>query len=476
MEHQHLARSQAACATWLALFLASVAGTAARAMVPAAAALPANLQAPAALEAPPAAADADGEVAFLIERIVVEGVRRASPDLILEESLLTAGRTYSEAELQQAAYRIKRLPFVLGAHFSLRKGSARGRYELVITVEEINQVFLGLDSTAQLDHGLEGYGSGAVGARFFLGPHGVGYAAVEGNQARLGYTQYNLFGRRVFASVDYGRSASCCRGLTFDYGFDNALTSADVSGDQESWSLLLGFPLGPNQTVRFGVSSISVESESRFDLDILGERLRFENHSDSTTETAEVRWVWDTTDDPVVPRRGRVVSVGANADRNHVESTGATITLSQGVRTDQRSAVRSHEAGVVLAASQYWALDSRQTLGLSANLAAARAETTLEFSAVEAQELGPIKSEFSANQQRLVVTASHFVNLWGPLAARRYGDLRLETRLSSGVGLRQAEALDDNNEFLGVGLSVGLVLRNRWGLFRFTLGYELVEG
>ena len=83
---------------------------------------------------------------FPIERITVEGARHASPDLIVAESLLRAGQSYTETVLRQGVYRVRRLPFVRAARFSLRKGSERGSYELVITVEETHRVFFGAEA------------------------------------------------------------------------------------------------------------------------------------------------------------------------------------------------------------------------------------------------------------------------------------------------------------------------------------------
>ena len=71
---------------------------------------------------------------FLIEKITVEGPKEAAANIVRAETLLRAGETYSEDQLRQAVYRVRRIPFVLDATFSLRKGSQRGAYELLIEV------------------------------------------------------------------------------------------------------------------------------------------------------------------------------------------------------------------------------------------------------------------------------------------------------------------------------------------------------
>ncbi len=80
---------------------------------------------------------------FVIEKIVVEGVRHGSEKIVAAETLLTPGETYSEAQLQQALHRVERLPFVVQAELSLRRGSERGRFELLIAVTEAKPVFYG---------------------------------------------------------------------------------------------------------------------------------------------------------------------------------------------------------------------------------------------------------------------------------------------------------------------------------------------
>ena len=94
-------------------------------------------------------ARADEPVRFLIESISIEGARYSSPRILIAESRLTEGRSYSEAELRDAMFRIKRLPFVLHTDFRLAKGTERGRYVLVIAIEETKPLFLRIDSIHQ---------------------------------------------------------------------------------------------------------------------------------------------------------------------------------------------------------------------------------------------------------------------------------------------------------------------------------------
>src|SRR4051812_46655659 len=78
---------------------------------------------------------------FLIERIDVRHLVHASADVVRAESRLREGQQYDENELRDANNRIKRLPFVLDAAFTLERGSVRDAYVLAITINETKPFF-----------------------------------------------------------------------------------------------------------------------------------------------------------------------------------------------------------------------------------------------------------------------------------------------------------------------------------------------
>ena len=161
---------------------------------------------------------------FLIERITVEGTKEAAANIVRSETLLRAGDSYSEGQLRQAIYRIHRLPFVLDASFSLRKGSRRGAYELVIEVQPARWFFYDLwfrgfafDQPLDLEgnEAFRGYRSSAsvgsvAGARRFVGRSGVLFAALDSEEGiQAGFTQYDLLHRGILASVGVSRNVCC---------------------------------------------------------------------------------------------------------------------------------------------------------------------------------------------------------------------------------------------------------------------------
>ncbi|MEO1088558.1 MAG: hypothetical protein AAFY88_30360, partial [Acidobacteriota bacterium] len=162
------------------------------------------------------------EPTFLVESIRVDGLERASAELIVAESLLEPGFEYVESELQQAVFRIQRLPFVLDATFLIERGTERGRYRLVIQVEEIKRWFFGEDgvftqftNSVAFDNPIADdwtfSSSPLAGIRLFAGRYNVFFAALSGGSvgAQVGYTRYNLFDRRIVFNLGL-TAGGCC--------------------------------------------------------------------------------------------------------------------------------------------------------------------------------------------------------------------------------------------------------------------------
>jgi hypothetical protein len=258
---------------------------------------------------------------YRIESISVTGARRASaPRVIVAESRLLAGRDYSEDDLRDAVRRIKRLPFVLEARPTLRRGSLPGLYELVLQVEETSP-FAG---TAALWLGLDGgphFGTTSLSADRFVGAssrlfvsgtlediwHGSVQAfGPEGDPAvftfpprivktaALGFQQYDVLGRGSRLSLDVS-------------------TQADSSWRTERAGTSLLLPVGRNHSVvvatRFARRKGDLEPAGPPPTGF-GERLqtRFNPDLVRVTNTSSVRWIYNTTEDPFAPLEGTFLS------------------------------------------------------------------------------------------------------------------------------------------------------------------------
>ncbi len=414
---------------------------------------------------------------FFIETITVEGARFASSRLVLSESLLQPGRAYSEDELRLGVYRLKRLPFILEARFSLRKGSVRGTYELVITVEEPRRFFLGLDATAVPEEDWSGVGRGAVGLRTFAGANGVAFVALEGDELRAGYTHYNLFGKNLFASLEVGGKSSCCRGIAFEFGDETSLDRGGLGSGVDPFELTLkgdttgklaftlGLPLGKSQGLRFVLRNEESERNRFFSvLEALGSSAAVEVLAEETQrQEAELRWLSDTTDDPVVPTRGRLITVALAGVDNQRDT--AVVSPGAGGRISVEEGSRSFEARSAM--RLYWPLPKGQALSFGW-------EATLSRERNTSSAPGGIARQDNSTDSDAEIWVGYSRDLWGRDLTRRFGSLRLEVRVLPGVA---ASTVNDDGESsfeveLTHEIEASVVFRSGWGLFRLRLLYD----
>jgi hypothetical protein len=152
----------------------------------------------------------------------VRNAHRVLPSVIAAQTLLRIGRAYSEEDVRAAVARLERLPFLASADYSLENGV------VVITVREMRPFsFLGdgrfivLDETSSLPQKTDydytdpttQWKDAALGVRWLVGGHGYAHAAMTVLRTRqgfaknyaaweFGYTHHDLFGTRLFATVN----------------------------------------------------------------------------------------------------------------------------------------------------------------------------------------------------------------------------------------------------------------------------------
>ncbi len=246
---------------------------------------------------------------FYIETITVEGLIRASSVILVSESRLETNQEYTESQLRQAVYRINRLPFVVESRFSLRKGSERNTYELVITVEETERFFFGVDLRGSHREYASRYGSFedssadsrlTAGIRQFIGAGGVLYGSVQpgynsaGDQGVVGtysagYTQYNLFDKPISLTL----------GLSYQ----------DANFRIERYSFGLAFQLPRSQKLQLSWHASSSDFTS-FCVSDPSEPV-IPCTSSSSSQNILLDWRYDTSDDLLFPTHGTVISATA---------------------------------------------------------------------------------------------------------------------------------------------------------------------
>ena len=276
------------------------------------------------------------QTSFVIERIDV-AESRVRPAIVRAETRLAAGRTYTTAQLDQAIYRVRRLPFVVDATYSLEPGSSPESRVMRISVADQGMFNYNLDvqgvamtggyATTTTGLGLRFFPAASGALDFSLG--GIGFSAGGGRgsghfgDVAAQYTAYGLFG------------TSACAGA-------GVITSYNSKDRLVSPLLLLGVPLTQTQTLR-------------------GTFVRNTDSSDRSTVVA-AHWLFETTDDPYFTRRGVAIAAGPQWQKLHFVgdfNPGTKFFFHVDDRTDSR--------GFDMTAAKYWPMAQHSAYWARAN-------------------------------------------------------------------------------------------------------------
>ncbi len=425
--------------------------------------------------------EAQDPARFLIETITVVGPKEAAATIVRAETLLEEGKTYTEDQLRQAVYRVHRLPFVLDASFALRKGSERGAYELMIEVQPARWFFfdhwirafrfdepLDIEESFRTDSSMRSTFDlgGLVGARLFVGRSGVLFGALDSEEGiQVGFTQYDLFHHGALASAGYSRTECCVREV-LPLALDPAFTSWSFDSSRKI-SLGLAVPLGGPQSVQLALSERRGDVSSRRNV-IVDPNAQvpviFFEDGELAYGRAEVKWVYDTSDDPLLPTRGLSLSAGLEAARFDGRDL---IALLPSVEGDlfPIPIPDFHSEQVVAAASaiRHWPVTPRQTV--SATGRAFGGTSRLENLMVRFEPPREVDLDTFGGSLGL----QHALNLKRSRRAGDLADLRLESGLEVGIERTSPDLGPSPLERFSAW--VGLVFRNQWGRVRVLLSY-----
>jgi hypothetical protein len=354
------------------------------------------------------------EERFLIERIDVRKLVHASADVIRAESRLQAGDAYAEADLRAASDRVRRLPFVLDAVFSLERGSVRDAYVLVITVSETRPLFFRYQLVPLFESQHASADNDAlVGARWFAGSRGVFHVAAIAHESdrpfessyvsgQAGYTRYGLFDDRAFAT------------LTLDH-FSPREThgrGGTVPGG------LMGIWLTDNQTLTLSYHGVDSGSNRR------------------TERIFESRLAYNTTNHPEFPSEGSLVSIApVFAWIDYLDPTKAAVH-------DFDVALEGH-------AARYWTVAEGYT-----------AAAILDGGLLHIEEKGALHRKLTPGYGTVALQLSRVIG------DDRADERRLELTLQGVSRHRQFVPLLSSTQ-----ASITWVRRNAWGTLRLGVGY-----
>ena len=438
------------------------------------------------------------EPEFVIETITVEGLRRFPPGIIIAKSLLVPGESYDEGELRDASKRIVRLPLILAADFELRKGSARGQYELVITVTEARRWFFGsgsefsswatpisisgLDTTNRVD--TERY---LAGYRVPVGGDGLFFVTLGGSDGTLslGYTQYDLFARSVIMSLNVAWSDCTdvreqsepneigedgCATELFTLGLDPTFSTWTLQGDNFRGRFNLSVPLQGNQSIRWLSTYRTVKSGLRRPAyrPTIESAYRFENEKELESSLA---WVQNTEDDSILPTRGRFLESGLSYRSLQAELDGVVEPFS--IADLDSKEIRAYFSG-----RRHWPLTRKTTLSLTGNAHAG--QSRIRNVPLESGEIVTDTLDVWGGSASL----QHGWFLWQvyngkpkhPWRRARWRQLRWENRAEVFFAGTSPSFDQLENPYQGFKLGSGLVFRNTWGVFRVELVYIDVRG
>jgi surface antigen-like variable number repeat protein len=400
--------------------------------------------------APPLAAQ---ETSFFIESIDIRGIDRISRDVLLYELRLPPGKTYSERELREANDRINRLAYVLSADFALEKGTDRGKYVLVIHVNETRVFFFGADlrvfylrlpyarvdytdSIGQPDQAV------SLGWRFFVGKRGAVHFGLDGQSDNrytrnytafaIGYTQYDLFGTRAFATV-------------------NIRKPIDQGDAPLAPQVVVGMPLTPRQTLTLQYDQVRLRPS--VDLLVSVDPITHARFTHVTGQRVlKATWSYNTTNNPFFPTKGTLFTVTPLAvwiDDSLPPTPFLPPSLSGHANT----------AALDGAVRQWFESTDRDSW--SAGVEAGLAHTAVTF----------VGGSDSQNYWDAALTGSYSHSLWSRERAAFGGDNRLEADFRVRVRDYRSTALPGTHQFRQGQASVSWARRNAWGVWRLGLGY-----
>ncbi|HYH08795.1 MAG TPA: hypothetical protein VEK11_17205 [Thermoanaerobaculia bacterium] len=393
---------------------------------------------------------------FFIERIEVRNAKRVSTDVLIYESRLREGQEYTEADLSDASARLDRLPFLLSSEFALERGSERGRYVLVIRVNETKPFFYRLDIrpilTDNTISGLDQSGDNIsasdteafIGYRWFVGRRGavhVGLQFQDDNRDftqeygawALGYTHYDIFGTRAFATVNLKRTHG----------------SGTITPQ-----IVVGMPLSTNQTLTLAYDDVQIDEEDR---ELAGVVLT----DDESQRVGSITWSYNTTNQPYLPTRGTRLSVTPLvAWRDDAFYSFVVTDPPTSPPTVIPVIVHRRSYGVDAAAARFWEITDRSSVSAGA-----------EGGWAKTVDRGRLDRSFDSTYA--IVHAGYSWSLWDR-DARRDGDNRFEANVR--VSTRTREELEREGFLLSdentlVGLSGSWVRRSSWGIVRLGLGW-----
>ncbi len=358
--------------------------------------------------------------------------------IVLSESLLGVGETYSREDLDQALYRIRRVPFVFSASYTLEPISGSDGYALVFKVSDERAFFYEIEAVGSASEDDEtGSARGGIGGRMYV-PGGalegtLGNFSASGSDASqslgLTYRGFGLFGTGISTVV----------GLNQDF----------ISGrdDRPTFNLGLEIPISLRQSIQSSATRLESSRTGRF-----GPGPGDSVELDSEVTLAELNWVYNTLNDPQFTTTGLLLSAGPTWFRN--ESEFAPFTGENAPVLTRTST----QAGGALRAEHYWQTGERGAL-----FGRFRGTQT------EIEQEGGLSASPSIDYRTADVSVGYGRNFGALLD--QHGKWRARVEVGGGWTYYRSESAGQSRSEDDPYLTVGESFRHPWGQVKITAMY-----
>jgi hypothetical protein len=284
----------------------------------------------------------------IVEGIEILGNERTAPGVIRAYLSVRPGRVVEASEIEASRIRLLSSGFFRRVEFSLRRGSARGRVIVVVTVEERNTLriedlafgfgpghapflALGLAETNFLGRGVTVAGAAAVGEGRRGGELRIFLPNLSGTRLQLSGSLLWMVGQEAIAPR-----------LDPD--------ASPLEYERRGGTLGLGFGSGPAQRISlvYRIEGIDAERLPNLDPPVLrrAPSILFDS---SVLSTLSATWERDTRDDAFAPRRGTrlaaAVEVGTSLLGSDYEFSKYTAELQRAFHVHEGQALLLYAFG-----------------------------------------------------------------------------------------------------------------------------------
>jgi hypothetical protein len=376
----------------------------------------------------------------VVSRIEVRG--NVPAQIVTSQTALVEGRSYSDKDLEVAMGRLRRLPFVFDARYSMDGDT------LVIEIDSMSRLFADLAAFGS-GHDDRGTGSARLGGggRLFLGSGGVAQGHVaehvfEGDHATeldAQYSHYGIAGTRFFAAT----------------GINYAVVKDGFDADP-TFRVLVGYPLTVRQTLTADLLDSGFRSRRTL---AIGPR-EIQNFSDQ--RVLNLRWNYDTTDDPFFTRSGETLNAGPTLSDESSQFESYTIFAPDGPVVINTNRTDRTTLSLGADARKYWATGTRGTIFGGLNLATFRVDG-------DVNTIGsPLRAvDYDGEVAAVSVGYGHNLFDW---ATR--GDTRQRLEFGATYSRQDVDQpLGGTITIDGTSVNAGYVLRKQFATVRLNLSY-----